>query len=523
MKSSLATRLLMFAMIVATLSIGVVAQKNASSRTLAPESVGFRLEQCANGERSTPQLANPCDTASEWITGNVNKSKAHYVEGDSVPYRMLIDGLAPGVPTYVTFSWDTSKGGIHAIDYITSYDRTENASNPNGASQALVCSGLTGAFAAICPAASVTGTSFAQIPADPNYSAATPMPAFLQDTAGQVIRMWGGTITGLGRRTSCLNDTPILDNTNPYVLCGPYSGDSTTDITVFLTPTTSNVVLAWGGHISTRANWGVGNSAASIGGSPFHTAMITGGTRSVQMKLDGVLFPAQIRIIKEVFTLPTTFPGPVGTSSPFAFGFTSSANSGLGAFSLVDDDGMPPVNDRVVNSNIQSFYVSGSVATEITVTENDYLPRFQLSSLVCAETAGSVQLPHSNDSTQTATAAELAARTATIRLQEGEFVTCTFTNTEQFSPTAAPASVSGRVLDSFGNGIGGVRLSISDAQTGDTWSTISSPFGYYNIDGPEAGNFYVMTISSKRYSFADDTRTFTLNEDLVGFDWVANP
>jgi hypothetical protein len=78
-------------------------------------------------------------------------------------------------------------------------------------------------------------------------------------------------------------------------------------------------------------------------------------------------------------------------------------------------------------------------------------------------------------------------------------------------------------MDSFGNGIGGARLSITDAQTGDTWTTISSPFGYYTLVGPEAGNFYIITIASKRYSFVDDTRTLTLNEDVVGYDWVANP
>jgi hypothetical protein len=64
---------------------------------------------------------------------------------------------------------------------------------------------------------------------------------------------------------------------------------------------------------------------------------------------------------------------------------------------------------------------------------------------------------------------------------------------------------------------------LTDAQSGNTWTVISNPFGYYTIEGPEVGNFYIMTISHKRYSFASDTRTFTLNEDLIDVDWVANP
>src|SRR5687767_5743132 len=243
------TRLVVFLMTVAALSLTVAAQKRSSA--LAPEAVGFRLEQCANGGRTVPQTPDPCDAGNEWITGIVNDSKAHYVEGDSVPYRLIIDGLTPGVPTYVTFSWDTTKGGLHAIDYITGYDRTENPTNPNGASQAIPCAGLTGGAAAICPVGDLDGSDQFQIPADPNYTAAGP--AFPQDTAGEFITIWGGDITGLGRRTSCSDDTPIPDNTNPYRLCGTYAGTSVTDITVFFTPTGSDVVLAWGGHISRRA------------------------------------------------------------------------------------------------------------------------------------------------------------------------------------------------------------------------------------------------------------------------------
>jgi hypothetical protein len=84
-------------------------------------------------------------------------------------------------------------------------------------------------------------------------------------------------------------------------------------------------------------------------------------------------------------------------------------------------------------------------------------------------------------------------------------------------------TVSGRVVDSFGRGISGARLTISDAQNGATWSTLSNPFGYYTLNGPTAGNFYMMTVSHKRYTFADDTRTFSLNEDIAGVDFVANP
>ena len=103
-----------------------------------------------------------------------------------------------------------------------------------------------------------------------------------------------------------------------------------------------------------------------------------------------------------------------------------------------------------------------------------------------------------------------------------EVVVCTFFNSN-LVPSAAPASISGRTVDSFGNGIGNTRVTVTNAETGETFYALTNPFGYYTIEGPTVGSFYIMTVSNKRYTFADNTRTFTLNEDLAGIDFVANP
>ena len=500
------------------MTLSAIAQKIPTIRVLAPEAVGYRLEQCGNGGRSVPQVQDPCNVNNDWVTGNVNNAKAHYREGDSVPYRLDITGLAPGVPTYVTFGWDTTKGGKHAIDYITSYDKTENASNPNGPSQAIPCAGLN---PVICPPANILGDGEFAIPPDPNYSGAVPAPNFPQESANQKIKIWGGTITGLARPVACGDDSaPIPDNVNPYRLCGTYAGDSATGITVLFTPTGSEVVLAWGGHIAKRLDWGVANGATSISGAPFHTGMITGGSRDVQMALNAVLFPGAVQIIKQVNTI-----SPVGTSATFQFGFTSSANSGLSSFFLVDDD-LGPGTDTVA-APITTFFVAGDLTTEITVTENNYATAphpFVLMDLGCQDQNGGLgTTPDSTPQPGAAGPTDLANRKVTVRVQEGEIVTCTFTNTESLSPSAAPATISGRALDSFGRGIGGARITAMDAQTGELSSAITNPFGFYTVVGTEVDRFYVMTISHKRFTFADDTRSFTLHDNLVGVDFVANP
>jgi hypothetical protein len=94
---------------------------------------------------------------------------------------------------------------------------------------------------------------------------------------------------------------------------------------------------------------------------------------------------------------------------------------------------------------------------------------------------------------------------------------------ESLAPSAASASVGGRVTNSFGYGIGGVGVVMSDVQNGTVWTALTNPFGYYTIDGPEVGNFYTISVSHKRFSFIDGTRTFSLNDNISGMDFVASP
>jgi len=51
----------------------------------------------------------------EWVNGNVNASKAHYVEGYSVAYRAVITGLTNG-PHNFKIEWDIRKSGKAGID-----------------------------------------------------------------------------------------------------------------------------------------------------------------------------------------------------------------------------------------------------------------------------------------------------------------------------------------------------------------------------------------------------------------------
>ena len=94
---------------------------------------------------------------------------------------------------------------------------------------------------------------------------------------------------------------------------------------------------------------------------------------------------------------------------------------------------------------------------------------------------------------------------------------------QALQPTAAPASISGRVVTSNGSGISGARLTITNAQTGTTWGGFTNNFGYFRVEGMPVGSLYTVTVSHRQYSFANDTQTISLSDDVTGVEFVANP
>ncbi|MFL6468014.1 MAG: S8 family serine peptidase, partial [Pyrinomonadaceae bacterium] len=168
--------------------------------------------------------------------------------------------------------------------------------------------------------------------------------------------------------------------------------------------------------------------------------------------------PARVTIIKQVVTANGQ------TSSNTAFGY-SATNLGTPSFSLVDNDAPP--SDRFDNPNIAPT----EATSDIVVTEGA-LSGWSLNSIQCIETGGS-GMPNLQN-----TSVDVINRKATIKAEQGETVTCTFTSQEA-APTASPVSVSGRVLDSRGRGLRNVSIVTQDVTTGIRYSAVTSSFGYF--------------------------------------------
>ena len=362
-----------FARLSLTVMIVLVLSLLGNAASVLAANPSANLDQCANGSASSP--TNPACNPTEWVNGNLGASKAHYNEGDSIPYRMRFGSLAfaAGNTHTVTIEWDTTKSGKHALDYLTTFNRTVTTANP--------CVGVTG-----CNPASFS--PFA-IPVDPQITGFTPI-------AGD-FRLYGGTINGVSAYS--------------YPNGAGFAGDKSARITITFTASVANPVLAWGGHISTRANWGANGSAVAIPGSPYHMRLIdldgSGGNQDRSLSADAVTFPGSITIIKDA-----------NPNDAQDFSFTTTGGLSPSTFSL-DDDSNATLSNTQAYAGITNF-------TTYTFTEAA-VAHWTLSfgTPVCTVTSA-------NGGSQSGNA---GTGVLTINLKEGENVTCTFINTHGVSST----------------------------------------------------------------------------------------
>ena len=332
------------------------------------------LDQCSNDPAPSPNT-DGCTNASDWVNGNLNANQALYFEGDSIPYRIRMGDLDLTSHT-IQIAWDTTQGGKHAIDYLTTFNRTVATATP--------CAGVPGCGAA---------TTF-PIPPDPQVTGAGVTPV-----AGN-FTMFGGTITAV----------------SAYSLgVGFPAGNNIRAITITFTATQANPVLAWGGHIASRVDWGLNNSAVAIDGSPFHMRLLaldgSGGNQDRGLAAGAVVFPAAIRIVKNTVGGDGTFDFTAGPAPLANFQITTVGGTGDHLFGDI--------------INFQKY----------TINETPIPQNWTFTSLTCATVSPNGGL------------ISTSGAIASIDLKEGEGVTCTYTDTLQppaltVTKTADAASVS---------------------------------------------------------------------------------
>jgi hypothetical protein len=233
------------------------------------------LDQLRNGGNSGP----PPGTSTSWVNGNLGSANSHYREGYSVPYRARLNNIPTTTTITVVFAFDIKHSGRNALDYLTYYRRNQPHTGwtPEHLEEAVnPLDGAQGSY--------VTPPTYAPIPCptiNASYIPATPspQPSTSCNTLPPVTDP-GGLPAGRQHDMTIWNGT--IDSIR-YVVEGDLNASqSEARIKVSFRATSSDVVLAWGGHIGSRIDWGydadgVPRSAGGISGSPYHMRIISWG------------------------------------------------------------------------------------------------------------------------------------------------------------------------------------------------------------------------------------------------------
>ncbi len=210
----------------------------------------------------------------DFARGNVNASKAHYVEGNSIPYRIEFTTLAANTQYRALISFDVKKQTKHAMDYITGFqnlkysltDPAEQVNPINGTGLDGVGGIVLNTFPIPNPTFSTdasyntTATNSFTLLKTPAYFnpevtvPASPLSASARDKGNMAI--WNATINSI-QYVNTIN-TSLSDV------------HATFEVIFTKANNASPVVLAWGGRIASTETWGEGNSAHDIPGSPYH-------------------------------------------------------------------------------------------------------------------------------------------------------------------------------------------------------------------------------------------------------------
>lgn len=239
-------------------NVSLEAIPEPSAAMFAPPAAN--LDQTRNGTASSP------NDPPNWVNGNAGASQAHYNEGHSIPYRVVLTDLDTAVTThFIDIEWDIRQNSKNAIDYITHYQRL----NPH----LFIPAHLAETVDPTIGVAGVTPSGFA-LKDIPRPNDGSPSIATTSFDAVKNLPVNSADPTGPKQGQMTIYNGAI--STLQYLSEGSLAAaSSSTRMRITFNATDPTVVIAWGGHIGQQSDWGIGNSASAVNGSPYHTRLIS--------------------------------------------------------------------------------------------------------------------------------------------------------------------------------------------------------------------------------------------------------
>jgi hypothetical protein len=260
---------------------------------------------------------------------------------------MVMQNLTTGNHS-VVIEWDVRHSSANAIDFITHYQRINESVQPCGPANHPED---------IVPGCNPANFTTFDIPAPTGVN--SPIPGLPENAfnalpvAQRRMTMYNGTITS-------------MVYTNPQ---GDLSqATASTRITINFTAASPTVVLAWGGHIARAVDWGTGNSASGISGSPYHTRLISldgsGGNQDRSLSAAAVVPPAGCALTNDnidVCDLPAitthALSGTAVAGQTYSFSIVNSGGSAAFISSSDTDPSDGTISAQVTTSGAGSYTI----------------------------------------------------------------------------------------------------------------------------------------------------------------------
>ena len=87
-------------------------------------------------------------------------------------------------------------------------------------------------------------------------------------------------------------------------------------------------------------------------------------------------------------------------------------------------------------------------------------------------------------------------------------------------PTAAPGTVSGRVIDTNGNAVSRAYITVTGGDLSAPVTVLTSSFGYYTVEGLTAGSSYIVSARAKGYEFDNPSQFVDLTQNATDLDFI---
>jgi uncharacterized repeat protein (TIGR01451 family) len=367
-----------------------------------------------------------------WQNGDLNGNNSAYGEGDVVPFRLAIEGLAAGQHT-IHLNYDFLTGGSEAYDFLATWNVTENpnkCADPN-----------SGGASSHCPNSLGSADTHA-FPGDPFTPAVSPglsvNGAMAFSGVARNLTMYGGTVNSI---------------------TAPTHASGKGDMVVTFTTTSDWAFFLWGAHIAQSAYWnesngGSANGAATISGAPWHmrTQQLDDSSNKNQ---DRSIQPSAIAVVQpNISVTKTADQGTINAGDTAAFTIVVTNNGPGTANNVTVNDPLPAgvawvINPPVTGCSITSGTLSCTFATldegasktihVSGVTDAQDCGTLSNTATVAADNEGSDQTDNSDTATITVQCPDLTitktADNASVNAGSDIGFTVTLTNTGAGSAT----------------------------------------------------------------------------------------